>query len=125
MEEMHMQLDKLKDKVVKELEKFNAKPDMNPTDLKTITDAMCLLEKIQKVQNGGMDDEYSEGMHGSYRGSYGRMRSPRTGRYMSGYSGHSINDRIVDKLERMMDEAGSDYEREVISTWIKKVESEY
>lgn len=125
MEELYKQLEKLEEKVTKELEKINVKPDMSPTDLKAATDALCLVEKIVKIQNG--EDEYSEGVHGSYRGSYGRMRSPRTGRYMSmdrGYSGHSIHDRMVDRLEQMMDEAGSEYERDVIASWIHKIESE-
>lgn len=125
MEELYKQLEKLEEKVAKELEKINAKPDMSPTELKAATDAVCLLEKISKLQNGG--EEYSEGVHGNYRGSYGRMRSPRSGRYMSmghGYSGHSIHDRMVARLEEMMDEAGSDYERDVVASWIRKIESE-
>ena len=40
-----------------------------------------------------------------------------------GVSRHSINDRIVDKLEHMMDESGSEYERSVISGWIEKIGS--
>lgn len=51
----------------------------------------------------------------------------RTGHYVSnsnGYSRHSIRDRIVDNLEKMMDGAGSDYERNVLAGWIAKVESE-
>lgn len=70
--------------------------------------------------------------------SYRRGRSEVTGRYISrdeaphmesgryrsrddGYSGHSINDRMVDQLERMMDEAQNDYEREQVQAWIEKL----
>lgn len=115
--ELYTVLNDLEKRVVKELEKMNDKGDLNPAELKTITDAVCLLEKIHKIQDES-EFEYSE-----------TRRSPSTGRYMSngsyrrGYSGHSINDRIVDKLEHMMDEAGSDYERDVISRWIAKVEA--
>lgn len=122
--ELEKVLDRLEETVTTELEKLAKKPELNPADLKAATDALCFIEKIQKVQNG-MDDEYSESYdrHGSYR----RGRSTTTGRYVSnsnGYSRHSIHDRIVDKLERMMDDAGSDYERNVIAGWIAKVESE-
>lgn len=123
--ELEKVLDRLEETVTTELEKLAKKPELNPADLKAATDALCFIEKIQKVQNGMDEDEYSESYdrHGSYR----RGRSMRTGRYVSnsdGYSRHSIHDRIVDKLERMMDEAGSDYERNVLAGWIAKVESE-
>ena len=121
--ELEKVLDRLEETVTTELEKLAKKPELNPADLKAATDALCFIEKIQKVQNG-MDDEYSESYdrHGSYR----RGRSMRTGRYVSnsdGYSRHSIHDRIVDKLEQMMDDAKSKYERNVLSGWIAKVES--
>ena len=54
------------------------------------------------------------------------MRNPMNGRYMGdhrGYSGHSIKDRMVDRLESMMDEAHSDYERQAIAEWIAKIQN--
>jgi len=36
-------------------------------------------------------------------------------------SNHSIEDRMVDSLERMMDNAGSEYERQQIQAWIHKM----
>lgn len=123
--ELEKVLEKLEESITEELEKLVKKPELNPAEIKAATDAMCLLEKIQKVQNGMDEDEYSE----SYdrNGSYRRGRSMRTGRYVSnstGYSRHSIHDRIVDNLEKMMDSAGSEYERNVLAGWIAKVESE-
>lgn len=63
-----------------------------------------------------------------------RGRSSHTGRYVSRehheempmhhrdtYSGHSINDRMVDALERMMDSAGSEFERQQILDKIKMI----
>ena len=62
-----------------------------------------------------------------------RHRSPTTGRYTSGeyadenhgnrdvYSGHSINDRMVAELERMMDSAKTEYERQQILDKIKMI----
>lgn len=61
-------------------------------------------------------------------------RSPTTGRYTSrgyegdrrefgrdNYSGHSINDRMVDQLERMMDSAKTEYEKQQILDKIKMI----
>ena len=55
-----------------------------------------------------------------------------TGRYISrdgrsmrsnGNSGHSIKDRAISRIEQMMDEAGSEYEREELSSIIRSIES--
>lgn len=85
-------------------------------------------------------DEYSERWHSMRRG-----RSPSTGRYTSmrsepymdsyrdsyemrqmgsyndGYSGHSINDRMIDALERMMDTAKTEHERETVRKRIEEI----
>lgn len=70
-------------------------------------------------------DSYGNRM---YNGdSYRRGRSPVTGRYISrgayddGYSGHSIMDRMVAKLESMYDEAQTDHERQTVSEWINRL----
>lgn len=122
--ELEKVLERLEETVTSELEKLVKKPELNPAEIKAATDALCLMEKIQKVQNG-MEDGHSESYHSD--GSYARGRSMRTGRFVSnsnGYSRHSIHDRIVSNLEKMMDSASSDYERDVIYSWIAKVESE-
>lgn len=126
--ELEKTLDSLKELVAKELEKIEKKGDMNPAELKNATDAVCLLMKIEKLQNGGMmdEEEYSESPYYHYPYSGRRGRNARTGRYMSmnrGYSRHSIQDRMVAKLEQMMDETNSDYERETIEAWIAKLEA--
>lgn len=54
----------------------------------------------------------------SYRDSYG-MRSMDS--YNEGYSGHSINDRMIDALERMMDTAKTERERETIRKRIEEI----
>ena len=54
----------------------------------------------------------------SYRDSY-EMRS--MGSYNDGYSGHSINDRMIDALERMMDTAKTEHERETIRKRIEEI----
>lgn len=64
-----------------------------------------------------------------------RGRSPVTGRYISrgmsgrggnnngggGYSGHSIEDRMIASLEQQMDQAQSDYERNMIEEEINHI----
>lgn len=122
--ELEKVLENLEDSVSSELEKLAKKGELNPAEIKNATDALCLLAKIKMVEDGDYsDEEYSETDH-SYRGSYARGRSYRNRRYSNGSSRHSINDRIVDQLERMMDSAGSEYERNVLSGWIAKVEAE-
>lgn len=60
----------------------------------------------------------SEPYMDSYRDSYG-MRN--MGSYNDGYSGHSINDRMIDALERMMDTAKTEHERETIRKRIEEI----
>jgi hypothetical protein len=43
------------------------------------------------------------------------------GSYNDGYSGHSINDRMIDALERMMDTAKTEHERETIRKRIEEI----
>lgn len=52
-----------------------------------------------------------------------RGRNMHTGRFTSrdNYSGHSINDRMVDQLEKMMDSANSEFERQQILDKIKMI----
>lgn len=117
-------LEELEDLVIVELNKIIKKGDLTAVELKNATDAVCLLEKIANIQNGGESPNYSErtvSMH------YGGYRNPMTSRYTNsynrGYSGHSIQDRMVDKLERMMDEANSEYERNTIAEWIERLKN--
>ena len=39
----------------------------------------------------------------------------------SGYSGHSIQDRMIDQLERMIDEAKTEHERQTVQDWIRRL----
>ena len=89
-------------------------------------------------------DSYGHDSYDDYSGryqhdgnSYRRGRSPVTGRYISrgmddysgrnrsyydGYnSGHSIKDRMVARLESMMDEAQTEHERQTVSEWINRL----
>lgn len=82
-----------------------------------------------EVMRGNVHGDMNGNMHGNmpdyaYGSSYGRRRSSTTGRYMSGYSGHSIKDRMIASLEALYDDAGSQHEQTEIDNWINKLRSE-
>lgn len=63
---------------------------------------------------------YDGPMHGHYRNTMPRSYSDY---YMNGYSGHSINDRLISLVEGMYDEAKTDYEREQLNKFISMIRS--
>ena len=125
--------------------------NMTPMDIEIITKDICALEALKRIENGGSEgysEESSGNSSNSYR--RGRSRSTGrymsrdsypdeggTDRYYdsgsnssrsydggsgnSGYSGHSIQDRMVDKLERMVDEAQTENERKTVREWIQRL----
>ena len=116
-----------------EVQKIVSKNDITPVELERVEKVICIMHKIEEMS--GMDGGYSE--NGSYDSSFYSMsgrrgRSPMTGRYISrdghsmrsnGNSGHSIKDRAISRIEQMMDEAGSEYEREELSSIIRTIET--
>lgn len=122
----------LQDLLKEELKKIVDKGDLNATELDNVKDALCAMKEsfeLEDMMGGG----YSNRAPRTYniRGSYRRGRDAATGRYMSmrgsgedGYSGHSIKDRMIARLEGMYDEAGSEHEREMINNWISRLETE-
>ena len=58
-----------------------------------LSKAVCTIEKIKQIENGE-----------------------------SGYSGHSIKDHMVARLEKMYDEAQTDHERQIINEWIRCID---
>ena len=56
--------------------------------------------------------------------SYEDRRNSDGRSYEHDYSNHSIKDRMIDKFERMMDSADSEYERQEIQNWITKMREE-
>ena len=137
-DEVYDELEKTQGLLTKMIRQLNEKGDITPPELGNLEKAVCVMEKIIKLDsmideawNDGEEDGYSEYYDGMRRGSYTRGRSPRTGRYVSrentphgsmrGMSRHSLNDRMVAHLESMMDDAGSDFERKKIGEWIDKI----
>ena len=131
-------LDELSALIEKELKKLVDKGDLSPAELQAAKESVCLMEKIIGLEEGTYEQSFRMPMYaGRSYGypdrmmmddySYERGRSPRTGRFVSrdrGYSGHSIGDRAVEKLESMMDNAGSDYEREVLEKYIRMIRAD-
>ena len=112
-----------------------------PQELSALKEAWELRAMIKCSEEMGDESSYDmmprsymmDPRYGSYEGgSYRRGRSMTTGRYMSredgyssgGYSGHSIKDRMIARLESMYDEAKSEHEREEIQKEIRRIESE-
>lgn len=60
-------------------------------------------------RGGNSNNSYGGNQYGSYRNSQGQ------------YSGHSIKDRMIDRLERMMNEAETEYERKEIMEEISRI----
>lgn len=139
---MERVLFELEDLVYDELKKIVKQQDISPTELSNATNAVCLLLKIDELKNGSMPE--NEGYSNRYmpRNSYGyregmtitpamdrnysythSMMYPNSNYSMNnGYSRHSIKDRAIDRLERMMDEAQSESEKESIKKMIVGLE---
>lgn len=139
-------LQKLSDVIEKDLDQLGSKASLNPTELDTAKKAVELLKCIEEYsmmceekESGGMDGMYSGRMHmGSYGRSYNGVREVydpmwNGGSYGRGnwnanvngqYSSHSVRDRMIDRLERMMDEAKSEYERQEIMNEINRIRKE-
>lgn len=131
-------LKRLKKITENDIEKLSNKQNLTPDEHRSLKDALINMAMLEEECQKAMYDEEGSGYRGysmsrSYPYSMGmqydegysgrRMRSPSTGRYMGrGYSGHSINDRIISTLEHMMDEADGDYERQTIAKYIEKLD---
>lgn len=136
----------LKEMLEDEIKKIVKKGAIASNDLQCLESATEILKNTEKLMHNG---EYSEGMRyyhvPEYSYAYETNRSPVTGKYISGnrdmyemtygsgqnratmnggYSGHSIKDRMVARLEPMYDEAKSEYERQLIMNTINRIHSE-
>lgn len=112
-----------------EISKIVQKGTMNPGELESVYKATCIADKLCEM-SGYDDDEMSYGYYdnnGGGRYSGRRMRSPVTGRYISrgmgrgGYSGHSIEDRMIASLEEQYDNARTEHERKLIQDEIDHI----
>lgn len=142
LEDLNYELEDMIEPVVK-------KGDISPTELDNIYKAVKTMNYIKTME---AMKEYSN--DGSYRGSYagggsnrysrgsfdGRMGmdrdsdgrysererrySYRRGQSRDGYSRDDEKEEIISKLERMMDEAGSEAERQTIRDCMRRIEND-
>lgn len=115
-------LEKLKKLTEKDIEKLSTKLELTPEEHRSLKNALASRAMIEAEYNKLMSTDYENEASGR------RMRNPMTGRYTpsygyydNGYSGHSIRDRAVAKLEQMMGEATNDYERHEITQMIERI----
>lgn len=130
MEYMH----ELKEKLCDELEEIARKPEMGAGDLEIIhklTDTIKNLDKIEMLEDGGYSQAGDWEMEG--RGSYARGSSYRNqrrdsrGRYSRDrgrmYSRADGKEHMMEQMEMLMDQAGSEREREAIRRCMGQLEN--
>lgn len=115
--------------LLREIGKINAKGDISPSELDNLCKAYKTLREISTIETmNGLDRSETMRMDNSYgyprsydRVSMGRPMSTDSYRYERGYSGHSVNDRMIASLEREMDMAESEYDRNKIMEEIRRL----
>lgn len=136
MEYMH----ELKEKLCEELDEIARKPEMGAGDLEIIhklTDTIKNLDKIEMLEDGGYsqagyrDGGSSYNRGSSYanrgkhyvRGHYSRDGYSNEGRgSRGGYSRHDAKEAMMEQMEMLMEQAGSEREREAIRRCISQLD---
>ena len=131
-------MDKLRDKLCDELDEIARKPEMSAGDLETahkLTDTIKNIDKIAMLEeDGGYSQAGDWEMEG--RGSYNRGSSYRgqrrdsRGRYSrerrgsrGGYSRHDAKEAMIEQMEMLREQAGSEREREAIRRCMGQIEN--
>ena len=125
-------MDKLRDKLCDELDEIARKPEMSAGDLETahkLTDTIKNIDKIEMLEeDGGYSQAGDWKMEG--RGSYNRGSSYRgrkrdsMGRYSRRmYSRGDAKEHMMEQMEMLMDQAGSEREREAIRRCMGQLEN--
>lgn len=136
MEYMH----ELKEKLCDELEEIARKGELGAGDLEIIhklTDTIKNLDKIEMLEDGGYSQAgYRDGGSSYNRGSsyanrgkhYVRGHYSRDGYSMEGrgnrggYSRHDAKEAMMEQMEMLMEQAGSEREREAIRRCISQLD---
>ena len=136
MEYMH----ELKEKLCDELEEIARKGELGAGDLEIVhklTDTIKNLGKIEMLEDGGYSQAgYRDGgssyNHGSsyanrgkhyVRGHYSRDGYSMEGRgNRGGYSRHDAKEAMMEQMEMLMEQAGSEREREAIRRCISQLD---
>lgn len=132
----------LKEKLCDELEEIARKPEMSAGDLEAIhklTDTIKNIDKIEMLEDGdgySMDGDWeargsyrgvdyddgssnaNRGMH-YVRGHYSRDRRDSMGRY----SRDGAKDKMMHHLEKMMNSAGTEKDREMVRRFMSQMEN--
>ena len=107
--------DTMDDVVTDELRDLFSHRSPSPTEIRNAKEAVCLLKDGNRSYMRGRDSDT-----GRYMSRDNRIRHS----YDDMESGHSINDRLIANIEDMMDLAKTDYEKQQLSDWIKRIEAE-
>ena len=133
MEYMH----ELKDKLCDELDEIARKGELGAGDLEIVhklTDTIKNLDKIEMLEDGGgysqAGDWEIEGRAYNRGNSYARRKRDSMGRYSrdgrmmrGGYSRHDAKEAMMDQMEDLMAQAGSEKEREAIRRCMNQLEN--
>ena len=127
----------LKEKLCDELEEIAKKGELGAGDLEIVhklTDTIKNLDKIEMLEDSGYSQAGDWEMEG--RGSYNRGSSYRgrkrdsMGRYSrdgrggrGGYSRHDAKEAMMEQMEMLMEQAGSEREREAIRRCMGQLEN--
>lgn len=125
-------MDKLRDKLCDELDEIARKGELGAGDLEIVhklTDTIKNLDKIEILEEDG---GYSQAGDWEARGSYERGSSYRNqrrdsrGRYSRDrgrmYSRSDGKERMMEQMEMLMEQAGSEREREAIRRCISQLD---
>lgn len=131
----------LKDKLCEELDEIARKGELGAGDLEIIhklTDTIKNLDKIEMLEDGGYSQAgYSREGGSSYnrgssyanrgkhyvRGHYSRDGYSMEGRgNRGGYSRHDAKEAMMEQMEMLMEQAGSEREREAIRRCISQLD---
>ena len=134
MEYMH----ELKEKLCDELDEIARKGELGAGDLEIVhklTDTIKNLDKIEMLEDDGGYSQAGD-WEANMRGTYGRGSSYRgrkrdsMGRYSregrggrGGYSRHDAKEAMMEQMEMLMDQAGSEREREAIRRCMGQLEN--
>ena len=130
----------LKEKLCEELDEIARKPEMGAGDLEIIhklTDTIKNIDKIDMLEDDGYSQAgYRDGGSSYNRGSsyanrgkhYVRGHYSRDGYSMEGrgnrggYSRHDAKEAMMEQMEMLMEQAGSEREREAIRRCISQLD---
>ena len=84
---MKKMLEQTKEKMQEIINCINQQKNISPAELEHIRKSLEVIETVKRIESFD-ENGYSETSH----------------RHMRGYSGHSVRDRIVSKLEKMLDD---------------------